>query len=45
MMITTMSQSSAPTSSSERFVIMLRFIYVGRYADGHVRFARIEEIR
>ena len=45
MMITTMSQSSAPTSSSERLVIILRFKYVSRYADGYVRFARIEVIR
>lgn len=44
-MIITMSQSSAPTSSSERFVIMLRFKYVGRYADGYIRFAMIDEIR
>lgn len=45
MMITTMSHRIAPTISSERFVIMLRFKYVSRYADGYVRFARFDEIR
>lgn len=40
-----MSHRIAPKISSERLVIILRFKYVGRYADGYVRFARIEVIR